>query len=270
VPPIANLETLRASADALEALHRLPGQPLVLANAWDAASARLVAEAGAPAIATSSRAVAASLGFEDSDSMGADAAFAAVSRIACAVALPVTADLEAGYGLEAGELVDRLLAAGAGGCNLEDTDHHGDGVLVDPGRQAERIHSVRLAAAAAGVDVVLNARTDVYLREFGEQADRLAETLQRGRRYLEAGASCVYPIGMAARDEIAAAVGGLDGPVNIWLRPGTPSVTELAELGVARISVAAALHRASLASARSAAEALYRGDASALFVSPPS
>jgi 2-methylisocitrate lyase-like PEP mutase family enzyme len=263
-----DLETLQARAAALRALHYRSGEPLVLANVWDAASARVVAGAGATAIATSSLAVAVSLGYEDRDTMAPDAVFGAVSRVAGAVSLPVTADLEAGYGLVARELVERLIAAGAVGCNLEDSDHHGGAVLVDAGVQAERIQAVRAAAEVAGVDILVNARTDAYIRELGDPAVRLDETLRRGRMYLEAGADCVYPIGMTGRDEISAVVGGLDGPVNIWLRPASPSIAELARLGVARISVAAALHRASMAGTRSAAEALYRGDTSVLFVSP--
>lgn len=256
---------LQQQATELKALHRRPGNPLLLANVWDAASARLVAAAGAPAIATSSLAVAASLGFEDADVMGADAAFAAIARIAAAVDLPVTADIEAGYGLKPSELAARLLAARVVGCNIEDTDHHGRELLVDPGAQAERIHHLCEAAASVGVEVVVNARIDVYVREWGDPTSRFAEALRRARRYLEAGATCVYPIGMLDRSEIAATVETLQSPVNIWLRSGSPSLAELAELGVARISVAGALQRVALGAARAAAEGLYRGNPSALW-----
>src|SRR5437764_15300934 len=135
---------LTQHAQTLRALHR-GSRPLLLPNVWDVASAQAVARAGFPVIATSSHAVAASLGFPDSDVMPADAAFDAVARIASSVHLPVTADLDAGYGLPAADFVQRLLDAGAVGCNLEDTDHHGADVLVPVETQVERLQGVRRA-----------------------------------------------------------------------------------------------------------------------------
>jgi 2-methylisocitrate lyase-like PEP mutase family enzyme len=151
-------------ADALRRLHT-GLRPLILPNAWDAASARLVVRGGFPVVATSSGAVAATLGYEDSDSMPVDEAFGVLARIARRLPVPVTADLEAGYRLSPKDLVERLLEAGAVGCNLEDTDHHGKTDLLDAGENAERLRAVRQAATDAGVDIVLNARVDVLRLE---------------------------------------------------------------------------------------------------------
>lgn len=237
---------LARRAEKLRTLHH-GSEPLLLPNVWDVASARAVAEAGFPVIATSSHAVAASLGFPDSDSIPAEAAFAAIARVAASVELPLTADLEAGYQLPAAELVERLLAAGAVGCNLEDTDHHGPNVLVPMERQAERLRAVREASAAAGVPVVINARIDVFLREPGDPESRLPEALRRGKAYLAAGADCLYPIGLTDHRAIETFVREVGAPVNIWLRPDGPSRDELARMGVARISLAAGLFRLAMA-----------------------
>lgn len=241
-------------ADRLRSLHGSP--PLVLANAWDAASARLVEEVGFPAVATSSAAVAAVHGAEDADAMHPEVAFGAVAEIAAAVSVPVTADLEAGYGLEPDAFAGRLLAAGAVGCNLEDSDHHGRGVLVPAEAQAERLAAVKQAARSRGVDLVLNARVDTYLRGVD---DPLAETIRRGRLYGEAGADCVYPIFLADLGAIRELVAEL-GPVNVLLRPGAPPVAELAEAGVARISVGSGLFSVAQASLRDAAVRLLAGE----------
>lgn len=229
-------------AAALLAAHHAP-EPLVLPNVWDAASARIVEEAGFPFIATSSRAVAGVLGTHDDDSSDPDVIFDFIARIAGAVSRPVTADLEAGYRLEPSELVDRLLGCGAVGCNLEDTDHHSDGVLVNAEDQAGFIAEVRAAADAAGVHVVINARVDAIIRALGNEQDQLDETIRRGHLYLAAGADCIYPIALGDRNRIAQITAALPGPVNIGLRPGGLSIDELAALGVHRISLMAGLHQ---------------------------
>ena len=252
-------DELSAKADQLRSLH-VRGDPLVLLNVWDVASTRMVERLGVAAIATTSAGLVASLGYEDGDSAGAGEVFAAVARIASSTSLPVTADIEAGYHLDAGELVERLLAAGAVGCNLEDTNHHGDGdaPLVDAERQAARIASVKEAAARAGVDVVVNARTDGFLRT-PDDGGVVDEAVRRGRLYVEAGADCVYPIGANDEAHIGALVDGVDGPVNAWLRAGSPPLSRLRSLGVARVSVAAALFRAGMRAAEDAATELLRG-----------
>jgi len=232
---------LTEHAEKLRALH-VPGSPLVLPNAWDAASARLVEEAGFAAVATSSGAVARSLGYEDGGRMPPDEAFAAVARIARATSLPVTADVEDGYGLEPRELVERLLDAGAVGCNLEDSDHRGgQGPLVPAERHAERIASVKECARAAGVDVVVNARVDVHLRGVGGEESRLDEALRRARLYVDAGADCIFPIMVFDDGTIRALVAGVDAPVNALARVDSAAVSRLAALGVARISFGSGL-----------------------------
>jgi 2-methylisocitrate lyase-like PEP mutase family enzyme len=208
----------RRCAD-LRARHR-PGHPLVLPNAWDAASARAVAEAGYPAIATSSGAVAAALGFADHEAAPIEEMLAAAGRIVAAVDVPVTVDAEAGYGLEPADLVGRLVAIGAAGANVEDTDHRA-GTLRPLDEQADRLRSLRAAADAVGVPFVLNARVDVFVAGRGQGASSVVgDAVTRANAYLAAGADCVYPIFLAdppARDAFIAAV---DGPVNVLTWPG--------------------------------------------------
>lgn len=224
-------------ASRLRDLHR-PGAPLLLANVWDVWSARAVAAAGASAIATSSAGVTRSLGYEDGEAMPVQEAFGAVARITAAVDLPVTADLEAGYGLDPEPFVAALLDAGAVGCNLEDTDHRTGG-RVPVRRQAERIAEIVEAAARRGVGVVVNARIDSFLDRSGSP-ERLEDAIQRGRAYRAAGAACAYPILAADEDDLATLVREL-GVVNANRVPGGPSVARLRELGVARISLGGGL-----------------------------
>jgi len=237
---------LAARAATLRALHHAP-EPLVLPNAWDAASTRIVVEAGFPAVATTSSGVAACLGWADGEQTPPVEMFAAIARIARVVTVPVTADLEGGYGLGAAEFVARLLATGAVGCNIEDTDRSGQSLLRDPEVQAGYLAAVKQAGRAAGVDIVINARIDVFVRQFGEPTERVAEAIRRARLYLEAGADCIYPIFVREEAAIAALVAGIVGPVNIFALPDGPSLTRLGELGVARISYAGRLHRAAFA-----------------------
>jgi 2-methylisocitrate lyase-like PEP mutase family enzyme len=237
----ARASRLSQQAAQLRRLH-VPGQPLVLPNAWDASSARRIVEAGFPAIATASSAIADVLGLEDGDRMPPDDAFAAIRRISRSVDVPVSADVEGGYGLEGEDLAQRLLDAGAVGCNLEDTDHWGGG-LIDSARQVGRIAAIRAAGHQAGVEIVINARVDVHLREVGDPGDRLAEALRRGRLYREAGADCLYPIMVTEESVIAAFVEAFDGMVNVYARPEAPSLARLRELGVARVSYGPWIHR---------------------------
>jgi 2-methylisocitrate lyase-like PEP mutase family enzyme len=255
---VADVGTLTERAKELAALHR-GERPLLLPNAWDAASAQVLEGAGFPAIATSSSAVAGSLGYPDGEAAPAAEMLAAVARIAAVSSVPVTADLEAGYGLPPVEIVERLLEAGAVGCNLEDSDNRSGG-LVDPGRQAERLAEVRAAADVAGVGLVINARVDVYLHQVGTPGQRLAEALRRARQYLEAGADCVFPILVSDEESIAELVRDAGGPVNVLYQPGTPSLRRLAELGVARVSFGGGLHRATEALLQRLAERILAGE----------
>jgi len=219
----------------LRELHR-PGTPLLLPNVWDAASATIVAEAGFPAVATASAAIAAMLGHPDHEGAPAEEMLAAAERVARAVEVPVTVDAEAGYGYSASELLDRLTAIGAAGCNLEDTDHRNGG-LRGADDQAGSIGRLRDAARDTGRDLVINARVDVFTT--GDDRDEeslVAEALDRGRRYLEAGADCVYPIMAASENTLAPLIKELPGPVNVNCFPGGPGLDRLAELGAARVS----------------------------------
>jgi 2-methylisocitrate lyase-like PEP mutase family enzyme len=225
------------------------GSMLVLPNAWDAQSARIVEEAGFPAVATSSGAVARMLGRADGEEMTPDEAFAGVAAVARSVSIPVSADLEGGYGLDADEFVGRLLEAGAVGCNVEDTDHAGGGTgLVDAAAQADRLAAIKEACRRAGVDVVLNARVDTFAR--GTEAP-LEEALARGRRYLAAGADCIYPITASDEGDIAAMVEAL-GTINVMQRPGAPSLARLRKLRVARVTFGSGLHRVAMEAFRAA------------------
>lgn len=234
-------------AASLRRLHQ-PGQPVILANVWDAASARAVVRAGFPAVATASAAVAPTLGYDDHEAAPPEAMFAAAARIAAAVSRPVTVDAEAGYGLSASELVERVLATGAVGCNLEDSNHR-TGELTDLDEQADYLAGVRAAARSAGVDLVLNARVDVFLQQQAGVAQQCAETIRRARRYLAAGADCVYPIRASGVETITTLVNGIDGCVNVLYRPvtepGSVTLAQLAQLGVARVSFGPGLHQAS-------------------------
>lgn len=255
----ANDPTLLADrAATLRALHHAP-EPLLLPNAWDVASARIVAEAGFPAVATTSSGVAACLGWADGEQTPAVEMFAAIARIARVVPVPVTADLEGGYGLGAEEFVARLLATGAVGCNIEDTNRSGQSVLRDPGAQAEYLAAVKMAGRAAGVDIVLNARVDVFVRHFSAPEERVAEAIRRARIYLDAGADCVYPMLVHEEAAIAALVEGIPGPVNIFALPDGPSLAQLGKLGVARISYAGRLHRAAFAEHQRCVQAIRTG-----------
>jgi 2-methylisocitrate lyase-like PEP mutase family enzyme len=251
---------MKELAERLRALHHA-AQPLILPNAWDVASARAIERAGAAAIATSSSAVAESLGYEDGEAAPPDDMFAAIARIARGVSLPVSADVEGGYGLGAGQLVDRLIDAGAVGINIEDTDRSSDsGGLLAADAQARRIAAVRDAARDRGLPLVINARIDVYLRGAGTDDERTADAIRRGRAYLAAGADCVYPIFLADPTLIRRVVDGLSAPVNIFLRRGAPAVQQLTELGVRRISVGGGLARQALVHAEELARRLLRGD----------
>ena len=159
------------------------------------------------------------------------------------VSVPVTVDFEAGYGLAPREIAQRLIAAGAAGMNLEDSDHHGDAPAVGAEQQAERLAAVRAACRAEGVDLVLNARVDMFVLQLGTPQEQLTEGIRRARLYREAGADCVYPITLANPEMITAFVDAC-GVINVNLRPGGPlSLAQAASLGVRRITYGGSLFR---------------------------
>lgn len=228
-------------------LHR-PGNPLLLANAWDVASARIAEAAGAPAIATTSAGVAWSLGAPDGDRLDRDRAVDLVARVAAAVTVPVTADIESGFAPSpAGvtETVRSVVAAGAVGVNIED------------GTRAVDEQCARIAAARkADEGLFINARIDMYLFGLGSEENRLQETLDRAAAYLAAGADGIFVPGVTNAAVVASLVAGISAPVNILAGPGAPSVTELAELGVARISLGSSVAQAAYAVAEAATREL--------------
>jgi 2-methylisocitrate lyase-like PEP mutase family enzyme len=248
----------RDKAVAFRQMHAGP-RILVLPNAWDVASARIFEEAGFTAVATTSAGVAAALGYPDGEQVSREEMAAVVRRIAERVAVPVSADMEAGYGVQLADLaqtVRAVLAAGAVGMNLEDGTSDKEHPLTDIPIQIERIQAVRQEAAARGVPLVLNARTDVYLLAVGPEGERFAHGVQRANAYRKAGADCLFVPGVRDAATIAALVRALDGPLNVLAGPGTPPVPELERLGVARVSVGSGPMRAALTLTRRIAEAL--------------
>ncbi|HEY7292372.1 MAG TPA: isocitrate lyase/phosphoenolpyruvate mutase family protein [Vicinamibacterales bacterium] len=244
-------------AEDLRALHH--GPPiLVLPNAWDAVSARLFEAEGFPAIATTSAGVAASLGYPDGGVVPPREMFEAVARIVRAVSVPVTADIEHAYGATPDAVADsvlRVIAAGAVGINIEDV-MPGAAQLEQLSLQTDKIANIAKTAKTSGVRVVINARTDVFLREIGSPESRLGVAIERGKAFLAAGADCVFVPGVRDAETIGALVTGIGGPVNILAVKGTPRIAELEALGVARVSVGSGPHRATLALTRDIAREL--------------
>jgi|ERR1700674_270398 len=235
-------------AERLRKLHQGP-RILVLANAWDVASARLMEEAGFPAIATTSSGVAASLGYPDGQRISREEMLEVVARIARAVRVPVTADVEAGYGTTVEEMIETakaVVAAGAVGMNLEDVTGEDESSQVELSLQVEKIRAICKASAALDVPLVVNARTDIYLMPVGEAATRFERTVERLRAYREAGAGCLFAPGIRDRETISKLVKAVGAPLNILVTPGCPSLGELEKLGVARASAGSAVMRATL------------------------
>jgi 2-methylisocitrate lyase-like PEP mutase family enzyme len=234
--------------DAFRALHQ-PGTPLLLANAWDVATARLAEQAGSAAVATTSAGVAWSLGAADGGVLDRDRAVALVTPVVGAVS--VTADIEGGFADDAAgvaETIRLVVAAGAAGVNLEDSDRVGPALLLPVDEAARRIAAAR---DAAGAGLFINARVDTFLR-----GGDVADALTRARAYVAAGADGVFVPGTADPTVIAELVGGVDAPLNILAGPGSPTVAELAELGVARVSLGSSVAEAAYAVMRRATEEL--------------
>jgi 2-methylisocitrate lyase-like PEP mutase family enzyme len=243
---VTNSNNQAAKANLFRNLHRGP-KILVLPNAWDVASARILENAGIAAIATTSAGVAFTLGYPDGQKISRGEMLSVVARIAAKVKIPVTADVEAGYGNrpeDAALTARALIEAGAVGLNLEDrTD---DRRLVDLSLQLEKIAAVRETSRMMGVPLVLNARTDVYLLELGKAESRFAETLNRLIAFREAGADCLFAPGIRDLEVISRLVRELQNPLNILCGPGSPSIPELQRIGVARVSLGSSTMRATL------------------------
>jgi 2-methylisocitrate lyase-like PEP mutase family enzyme len=269
-------------ASRLLELHHGP-QPLVLINAWDAASAAMVEHCGLPAIATSSAAMANALGFPDGQYLPWAQMLEAVARVCRAVKVPVTADIESGFAANVTALetsITQIIAAGAVGVNLEDVMpthadpkdagsknggpenaaavRHGSPLFPLP-EQVARIQAARRAAQAAGIHLVINARTDAYWQAGVEPAETMRNTLERGKAYLQAGADCIFIPGLRNPDHIRTVIDYLRGvhqepAINILAGPGVPSIPELAKLGVKRVSYGSGPHRAAMGLLRRMAE----------------
>jgi 2-methylisocitrate lyase-like PEP mutase family enzyme len=252
-----DLETQRAKAETFLRLHDGP-KPLVLPNIWDVIGARIVELQGFPAIATSSAAIAWAYGMPDGERISRGEMAGVVARIAGAVTVPVTADMEAGYGQlpeDAAATARAVVAAGAVGMNLEDASDRADR-LLDIDLQVDRIRAAREAATAAGVPIVINARTDVFLSSIGEPQGRLAHAVRRLNAYREAGAGCLFCPGVKDAATIGTLAREINGPLNVLAGVGAPPVPELERLGVRRVSLGAGVMRAALGVVRRVAAEL--------------
>jgi len=242
------MDDLVAKANALRRFHTA-GPLLVLPNAWDAASARVFVEAGFPALATTSAGVAFSLGYADGERISRAEMLAAVARITARVAVPVTADLEAGYGAApeaVAETARGAIAAGAVGMNLEDAREEDGGALLDFALAVARVRGARDAADGAGVPLVLNARTDAFHPGALAPDRQLAEAVRRGNAFRDAGADCVFVPFVGDSDTIERLVKEIAAPLNILGGPNAPTLRELEALGVRRVTFGSAPMRATL------------------------
>ncbi len=240
---------LAERAAALLALHR-PGDPVVLPTVWDAWSARLATDAGFAALTVGSHPLADSIGKPDNEGMSFDDVLARVAQITAAVDVPVSVDVESGYGLPAQRLIEGLLGAGAVGLNIEDTVHSEGKRLRSAGEHAELVGALRAAADAAGVHVVVNARTDLFLRQDGDPSDRIERAVSRLTEAAEAGADVLYPVGRHDPETLRRLTSELPLPVNAIALPDQDDPASFGPLGVGRISFGPFLQAALAARAR--------------------
>ncbi|HEY1679409.1 MAG TPA: isocitrate lyase/phosphoenolpyruvate mutase family protein [Candidatus Sulfotelmatobacter sp.] len=253
--PAPDFEQKR-KAEAFRAMHHA-AVPLLLVNVWDIASARIVEQAGYPALATTSAGIAFAEGYPDGQQIHPDCMFARVAQIAEAVQVPVTADAEAGYGRtpeSAFQTAQSVIFGGAVGMNFEDATGDSEHPLTDLSLQLERIRAIREAAAKFDVALVLNARTDVYLLQVGEPGKRYDETVRRLSGFRDAGADCVFAPGVRDADTIGRLAKDVNCPLNILAVHGGPSVAELSARGVKRISLGSGPMRAAIGLLRRLAE----------------
>ena len=248
-----------AHAHAFRQMHQ--GSPaLLVPNAWDAVSARLFEEAGFRAVATTSGGLAWSLGYADGEGAPWSEVVAATRRIVRVVHVPVSADIEAGFGDTASDVfnnVAEIVAAGVVGINFEDGDLRSKGMLRSVEEASERVRAARRAAEEAGVPIVINARTDVFHVNAGSASDRPAEAVRRAKAYLEAGADCIFLFGHPELSVVSELARAIKAPVNVVGRPGMPNMGELERLGVARVSTAGGMAMATLATVSDIARTLF-------------
>ncbi|BBZ35818.1 isocitrate lyase/PEP mutase family protein [Mycolicibacterium confluentis] len=226
---------LAQKADALLALH-VPGNPVVLPTVWDAWSAALAVDAGFTALTVGSHPVADSVGKPDNEGMSFDDLLTRVAQITAKVDVPISVDIESGYGLPGGELVAGLLRVGAVGLNIEDTVHSEGKRLRSSSEHAALVATLRQAADAAGVHVVVNARTDLFLRQDGDEGDRVDRAIARMKEAAEAGADSLYPVGRHDPDTLRRLTSELPLPVNAIALPDQDDPASFGPLGVGRIS----------------------------------
>lgn len=245
---MTDIEKQKAKAAAFLAMHRGP-RILLLPNVWDVATARILEETGLGAIATTSAGIAFALGYPDGQKISRIEMLGMVAHIASAIKAPVTADVEAGYGdrpEDAARTAEGVIEAGGVGMNLEDATDDPEHPLLDLSLQLEKIAAVRQASQAAGVPIVLNARTDVYLLEVGQPNARYDMALKRLVAFRDAGADCLFVPGLRDAETIRRFVTDLRYPINILAGPGSLSVPDLQKLGVARVSLGSGPMRAAL------------------------
>jgi 2-methylisocitrate lyase-like PEP mutase family enzyme len=252
------MESHNAKALQFRQLHRGPGV-LILPNAWDVASARIFEDAGFPAIATTSAGIAFSLGYPDGQRIPREEMMARIGRIARAVQVPVTADVEAGYGSgpeDAARTTRDLIQVGVVGMNLEDGSDDPDRPLIDLQLAIEKVRAARQVAVEMRAQIWINARTDVYLQPGGDPDANYSEALRRLIAFREAAADSVFAPGLKDAETIARLVRAVECPLNILAVPGTPSIPDLEKLGVRRVSLGSGPMRATLSLLRRVAEEL--------------
>ncbi len=255
-------------AKAFLSLHQGP-KTLVLPNAWDVASARIFEQAGFPAVATTSAGIAFAFGYPDGESLPLSELLGAVARMSRAIALPLSVDFESGYGArpeDVGRNATKLLEAGAVGVNLEDAAKTRERELVDPSLVADKIRATRAAAREAGVPLVINARTDVFLAGIGPPESRLEHAVSRLNAYRDAGADSLFAPGVFDRETISELVRQVRGPLNVLAVSGTPPIRELEKLGVRRVTVGSGPMRATLGLLQRIARELRDGGTYASFL----
>jgi len=232
---------------------------MILPNAWDAASAKVFERSGFSAVATTSAGIAASYGYPDGEYIGRDEMLEVIGRIAKAVAIPISADMEAGFGNtpeDVAKTARLVLEAGAIGLNLEDGTQDKSHPLTDISLQIEKIKAIRQTADAFGVPIVINARTDVYERLDKSDKTLLSQAIQRGNAYRQAGADCIFVIDVDDKETIGNLVREIDAPINVLARYGSPTIAEFEKLGVARVSFGSIPMRATMSLVQHIAEEL--------------